>query len=56
MKVYLAIHIQKKRFVELMRTSNKYDILNNKNIIITENINEADLLIYLINSSKNMTN
>lgn len=56
MKVYLAIHIQKKRFVELMRTSDKYNILNNKNIIITENINEADLLIYLINSSNNMTN
>jgi len=56
MKVYLAIHIQKKRFVELMRTSKKYNILEDKNIIITENINEADLLIFLINSSKNMTN
>ena len=56
MKVYLAIHIQKKRFVELMKTSEKYDILKKKNIIITENINEADLLIFLINSSKNMTN
>ena len=30
MKVYLAIHIQKKRFVELMKTSEKYDILKKK--------------------------
>ena len=56
MKIYLAIHIQKKRFVELMRTSQKYNIYENKNIQITEDINEADLLIFLINSTKNFKN
>ena len=56
MKIYLAIHIQKKRFVELMRTSQKYNIYENKNIQITEDIYEPDLLIFLINSTKNFKN
>ena len=40
----------------MLKISQKNNILKNKNIILTNNLNEADLLIYLINSSTNLIN
>ena len=56
LKIFIEISIQPERFELLMNFSKKYKLLDKYKITIVENINDSDLIIFLVNSRINLNN
>ena len=56
LKIFIEISIQPERFELLMHFSKKYKLLDKYKITIVENIDDSDLIIFLVNSRTNLNN
>lgn len=56
LNIFIDVSIQSERFDILLEISNKYNLLDKHNIKIVENINECNLIIFLVNSRTNLVN
>ena len=56
MKIFIDVNIQKLRFECLLYFTKKYNILSKMNINIVKKYNEADLILFLVNTQKNIIN
>ena len=56
MKVFISKHIQYRLLLPILRASEKFGILDKYKIELVEKPKHADLILYLINSQKNLLN
>ena len=56
MKVFIDVSIQKERFEGLLNCTIKHKIHEKKGIVFVEDMNHADVIIFLVNSRENLVN